>query len=173
MRILKILPLGNLVLSQDDDFIPPEERFDFGNMNRQFIRNEENPEKNSLNYELKTIKQSKREKEAQKSYLQKATPAELKIIFEHHRQDFEHGQDLALLDDSADIANMPVMMKSHRCDACRLIAMFLGQEFWRLEEVYSRFSRKLSEDVLYDGKSFAILKNLIREKLKFEYHEFY
>jgi len=84
----------------------------------------------------------------------------LEIIFQKHREDFELGQDLALLDDSADIANMPVMMKSHRCDACRLIAMYIGQEFWRLEEIYSRYSRKLSEDVLYDGlEEFCKIKN--------------
>merc|ERR1712037_919019 len=61
MRFSQFFPFANLVFSQDDesDFIPPEERFDFGNMNRQFIRNEENPEKNALNYEMKTIKQTR------------------------------------------------------------------------------------------------------------------
>ena len=125
-------------------------------MAREFIPNAEDPTKNALNYNMKTIKQTKMEKEAQKNFMLRATPDELKIIFEHHRKDFELGQDLALLDDTTDLANMPVMMKSHRCDACRLIALYLGREFWRLEEVYSRYSRKLSEDILYDGKGFLI-----------------
>lgn len=60
------------------------------------------------------------------------------------------GQDLNLLE-SVDLQNLQITIKSHRCDQCRILAMDLSTEFWNLEERFSRKTRSLSEDIVYDG----------------------
>lgn len=59
-----------------------------------------------------------------------------------------------------DLANLDIVIKAHRCDACRIIANKMSIEFWKLEERFSRFSRNLSESVVYDGiEEFCHVKN--------------
>ena len=53
-----------------------------------------------------------------------------------------------------------IVIKSHRCDACRIVAMELSKEFWNLEERFSRKTRLLGEEIVYDGlEQFCQQKN--------------
>ena len=84
--------------------------------------------------------------------------------------EFDAGQDANLLNQSMDLANLDIVIKAHRCDACRIIANKMSIEFWKLEERFSRFSRNLSESVVYDGiEEFCHVKNWDRYIM---YHQF-
>ena len=79
------------------------------------------------------------------------TPEQLGEVHKHQLAEFEAGQDANLLDSAQDLANVDIVIKSHRCDSCRLIANKMSREFFDLEEKFSRFSRNLSESVIIDG----------------------
>ena len=92
----------------EDNFVPPEKRFDFNKMGRNVKEDPNNPGQGILNYNLQTIEQSKEEEVVKQQALKFATPEELKIVHKQHLLDFERGQDLNLLANSEDISNLQV-----------------------------------------------------------------
>ena len=135
---------------QTEGFVPPEKRFDFNRMKR-VVKPKGDGKVADILYEMQTIEDS-RKQDSEKAMKQKLmTPEELAEVHKLQMLEFEAGQDANLLDNAEDIANVEIVIKSHRCDSCRLIANKMSIEFWNLEEKYSRFSRNLSESIIIDG----------------------
>jgi hypothetical protein len=113
-----------------------------------------------VTYNFQTMEQSAEHDKMRALKMKLMGPEELQKILDLEMNEFEAGQDSNLLDASVDIANLQVVLKAHRCDSCRLIAAKLSIEFWDLEERFSRFSRQLSDSVVYDGvEAFCEAKN--------------
>ena len=100
---------------------------------------------------MQTIEDSRKQDEEAALKQKFMTPEELVEVHKQQMLEFEAGQDASLLENAQDIANVEIVIKSHRCDSCRLIANKMSIEFWNLEEKYSRFSRNLSESIIIDG----------------------
>ena len=134
---------------QREGFIPPEKRFDFNRMGR--VVKPQGDGKAEIHYQMQTIEESRKQDEEAALKMRFATPEELEEIHKKQLIEFEAGQDANLLDNAQDVANVDIVIKSHRCDSCRLIANKMSIEFFNLEEKFSRFSRNLSESIIIDG----------------------
>ena len=136
--------------AQTEGFVPPEKRFDFNRMKRKIIPKGDGSVAD-ITYEMQTIEDSRKQDEEAALKQKFMTPEELVEVHKQQMLEFEAGQDASLLENAQDIANVEIVIKSHRCDSCRLIANKMSIEFWNLEEKYSRFSRNLSESIIIDG----------------------
>jgi hypothetical protein len=134
---------------QREGFIPPEKRFDFNRMNR--VLQPKGDGHADIMYKMQTIETSRQQDEEAALKQKFMTPEELAEVHKNQLAEFEAGQDANLLDSARDMANVDIVIKSHRCDSCRLIANKMSMEFFDLEEKFSRFSRNLSESVIIDG----------------------